>query len=289
MRPRHLTPVTRVALLANEKSGSKRSAEELERLLTENGATVRTFPIGEMEQAATWRPDRFAVAGGDGSIAPVASTAGAAGAPLALIPSGTANDFARGMGISDDPEGACRLAATGTRERTMELGHMDHRPFVNVASAGLAVNAARRALPFKKALGPFAYVVGALDAGVRAAPVECRLERDGERIFEGRAWQVIVSSTGRFGAGSSVREADPSDGQLDVTVIEARSRHRLVRHAYGLRTGRIVEQDGVHHTRALRLELHVPADTAYNVDGEILTHGSARFSAEHAAFRLIVP
>lgn len=281
--------MTRVTLLANERSGAGCSPGDLERLLTRFGGTVEVFPIGEREKAAAAKPDRIVVAGGDGSIAPVAAAAGRAGVPMALIPSGTANDFARGLGIPDDPAEACEIAARGIRERTMELGWMDDRPFVNVASAGLAVTAARNALPFKQALGPAAYVVGALRAGLAADAVECRLEMDGAEVFAGRAWQVIVSSTGRFGAGSSVQEADPSDGHLDVTVIEARARHRLIKHAYGLRTGRVADQGGVGHARGLVLDLTVPDDTSYNVDGEIVTHGSAHFTAEHAAFRLVVP
>lgn len=281
--------MTRVALLANEKSGTGCSPDDLERLLTRFGAAVEVFAIEERETAAAGRPDRIVVAGGDGSIAPAAAAAGAAGVPLALVPSGTANDFARGFGIPGDPTEACEIAARGIRERTMELGWMDGRPFVNVASAGLAVTAARSALPYKRRLGPMAYVVGALRAGVGADPVECRLVVDGDERFAGRAWQVIVSSTGRFGAGSSVQDVDPSDGRLDVTVIEARARRRLIKHAYGLRTGRVADQGGVGHIRGLEIDLTVPDDTSYNVDGEIVAHGSAHFSAEHAAFRLVVP
>ena len=43
---------------------------------------------------------------------------------------------------------------------------MDGRPFVNAANAGLAVAAARSAAPLKKALGPLAYALGAVRAGV---------------------------------------------------------------------------------------------------------------------------
>ena len=57
------------------------------------------------------------MAGGDGSIAPAAAAAGAAGLPLAVIPAGTANDFAHGMKLPLDLDEACRLAVQGTRPR----------------------------------------------------------------------------------------------------------------------------------------------------------------------------
>jgi diacylglycerol kinase family enzyme len=280
--------VTRVALLANEGSGTGCDPGDLERLLTRHGASVTVFPFEDVRQAAATRPDRLAVAGGDGSIAAAAAAAGEVGAALAVIPSGTANDFARGAGLPVDPEEACRLAATGTEERVRELARMDGRPFVNVASAGLAAGAARAAAPHKRRLGVLAYVIGAARAGLTGHAVPSRLRADGHEVFDGPAWQVIVSSSGRFGAGSSVAAADPSDGRLDATVIEAGSRARLVVHAYGLRSGHIASQRGVRHVRGGALELDVPEGTDFNVDGEILTHGPARFTVQADAFRLVV-
>jgi len=280
--------VPRVALLANAGSGTGCDPDDLERLLVRHGATVDVFPIVGLREAVATGPDRLAVAGGDGSIAPAAAAAGEVGAALAVIPSGTANDFARGAGLPSDPDEACRIAAAGTRERVRELARMDGRPFVNVASAGLAARAASLAAPHKQRLGVVAYVLGAARAALTEPAVPCRLSADGREVFDGAAWQVIVSSSGHFGAGSSVAEADPSDGWLDATVIEAGTRARLVLHGWGLRSGRIADQTGVRHFRAEELDLDVPADTGYNVDGEILSRGGARFTVEHEAYRLIV-
>lgn len=278
----------RIALLANEASGSGCQPADLERMLSGHGARVSTFRIEEMHAAGATRPQRIVVAGGDGSLAPVAAVAAEAGAMLAVIPSGTANDFARRFDLPTDTAEACRLAATGTEARSLELARMDGRPFLNVASAGLAAAAAREARSWKQRLGVLAYVIGAARAGIGASPIEARVVADESVFFDGRAWQVIVSSTGRFGAGSSAGPANPSDGQLDVTVIEARSRLRLIKHAYGLRFGEVVDHDGVHHVRGHEIRLEVPDGTGFNVDGEILSRGAASFSAEKDAFALVV-
>src|SRR5215218_11251686 len=105
-----------------------------------HGAEVHTCGCGpeELEAAAAWAPDRIAVAGGDGTIGAVAELAGRLGVPLAVIPMGTANDFARNAELPLEVEAACVLAATGEALRPLELGRLaDDRPFVNVASAGL--------------------------------------------------------------------------------------------------------------------------------------------------------
>lgn len=279
---------TTVALVANEDSGASDPPLCAERLRS-FGAEVKRFALHELDAAVTCGADRIVVAGGDGSIAPVAAAAGRAGIPLAVVPSGTANDFARRLGIPDDLVVACRLAVTGRRLRSLELGWMNRtRPFVNVASAGLPAPAAQRARSWKQRLGPLAYAAGAVAAGVSARPLTCLVRCDGRELLAGEAWQVTVAASGAFGAGAVVDEADPGDGALEVVAIEAGPRLGLVGLAYRLRTGQVTNHPRAFHLRCTDAEVEVPDDTAFNVDGEVVAAGGARFTAERDAFRLVV-
>jgi diacylglycerol kinase family enzyme len=236
-------------------------------------------------------PDRIAVAGGDGTIGPVAEAAGRAGIPLAVIPTGTANDFTRAHGLPGDALEGARLAVTATRTQRLELGRLaDGRPFVNVASAGLASVAARRAEPFKPRLGPLAYAFGAVRAAVTERPLHCVVRMDGREAYADGAWQVIVAVSGAFGGGSGVEEADPSDGVLDVVVIPGGSRLALVHRAWGLRTQTIAQQRPTDHLRGAVVEVELPPGrTEVNVDGEVRDGGLERVTVERAAFELLVP
>jgi diacylglycerol kinase family enzyme len=282
----------RIALIANPGSGSG-DAARVEALLAAAGAAVARFAAGEEDAAGAAGADRIAVAGGDGTIAPAAAVAGATGIPLAVIATGTANDFAAHFGLPGDFESACRLAASGTRTRRVELARAAGRPFVNVASAGLSPAAAAGAAGLKQSLGPLAYPVGAVGAGLSAEPFRCTVLADGEELFAGAAWQASVASSGAFGGGASFR-ADAADGHLDVAVIEHGSRARLVKHAFGLRLGEVEEQSGVRSARAASVELRLEPGTMLNVDGELLTAadldqgGAIRFEAERAGFDLVV-
>ena len=278
----------RVALVANPESGLDTNRAELEQELRRAGAQVLCFDLGQLEQAAACGVDRLVVAGGDGMLGPAVVAARSADVPLALLPTGTANDFARGMGLPLGQLAACRLAVQGERIKGLDLARMDGRPFLNTASVGLSVQAAGRAVPLKKLIGRFAYMLGALRAGFTASPVPCRVLCDGEELFAGKAWQVIVANTGRFGAGSSVAEADPADGLLDATVIPAGSRVRLPSYAYAMRRGRIASSGGARHGRGRRVRLEVPSEEPYNVDGEVVRRGSADFRVERAAARMVV-
>jgi YegS/Rv2252/BmrU family lipid kinase len=249
---------------------------------------VTAFEPDEAEAAAAASPDVIAVAGGDGSLAPAALAASSVEAALAVIPAGTANDFARALEVPDDLDRACELAAAGLSERRLDIGLMGNRPFLNAASAGLPPAAAVRAKGLKGALGPLAYAVGAIRAGITADPLPCEVRCDGRSIFAGDAWQVTVACTGSFGAGSSV-DADPEDGRLDVVVIEAGPRARLVAHAYGLRAGSVERQPDTRDCRCAEAEVEVAEGTLFNVDGEIVEAGPVRFAIKPRAVRVIVP
>lgn len=247
---------------------------------------MRTFGLEERDEAVAWRPQRLVVAGGDGSVGVAAEAAARAGVPLAVVPVGTANDFARALELPLDPTEACRLAVHGEKTRLLELAWIEDRPFVNLASAGLSPVAADKAQGLKRVLGALAYPVGALRAGLGADPVACRVSCDGRPLFEGSAWQVSVAVTGAFGGGAGV-EADPSDGVFDVVVIEAGSRARLVLHAYGLRMQKVESQRGVHKARGRNVEVRTDGQTGFNVDGERVDLDRARFRIRQGAFALV--
>ena len=252
------------------------------------GAQVELFEAGDADRAAAAGAERLVVAGGDGSIAPAAAAGGAAGIPVAVIPVGTANDFARRMALPDELAAACRLAVEGTRLEELELGWMDERPFVNVASAGLPAPAARAARTWKKPLGALGYAAGALVAGATAKAVEASVECEGDAIFQGRAWQVTVAASGAFGGGSHI-EADPHDGALEVVTVAAGPRPGLAALAYRLRSGDLRRHRRARQRRCASVTVRVPGGTEWNVDGELVAAGSASFRGQAGAFRLVVP
>jgi diacylglycerol kinase family enzyme len=268
----------RIALVVNRAARGRPDAEMLAAAM--RPAEVAVVEVGaasgEIEALA---PDRIAVAGGDGTIAPVAEIAGRLGVPLAVIPAGTANDFARTNGLPLDVSEAAELAARGSRTRALELGRLaDGAPFVNVASAGLATVAARRAQPLKPRLGSLAYVAGAIRASTAPA-LRTRVKVDGAEVFDGRAWQVIVACTGAFGGGAGVG-ADPADGELDVVVLDG----SRLKQAIGLRRRTI----GPHHRGAV-VEIELPPGTDVNADGELRTGGLERVTARAGAYSLVIP
>ena len=287
-------PVVRLGLVANTQSGAADRASEIAELLREAGAEVESIPLqdfcdgpdsvdSERLEAVAVRVaselDRIVVAGGDGSLGPGSLLALRAGLPVAVIPIGTANSFARWMEIPLDADDAVALAIDPDAQlRRAEVASADGRPFVNVAATGLSVLAAHRARPLKKLLGPLAYAVGAARAATTGRPLRTTVISDGREVWSGDAWQVLVAATGAFGGDSSTGGVDTNDEALDVAIVPAGPRLRLLARALSMRQGRLVHDDEVVHERGRDIRLTVGGDPEFNVDGEVLDLAESQFT-----------
>jgi diacylglycerol kinase (ATP) len=283
-----VTPM-RIALVANARSGAEDRVDAVCDVLRGAGAEVEVVEVERAEHLARAPgASRVVVAGGDGSIGGAAALASRTGVPLAVVPTGTANDFARWLDLPLDVEEAARIAADpASATRTVELARTgDGRPFVNAATAGLSVLAAKRARPLKPRLGRLAYAVGALRAAATGRPLHVTVRCDGRTCFVGDAWQVVVAATGAFGGGSGTGGVDPHDHRLDVAIVEAGSRVKLARRAWAMRSRRLVDDPGVRHLRAATVE--VDGATRFNVDGEVLSVAPARFEVA-GSFEVVAP
>lgn len=88
--------------------------------------------------------DALAAAGGDGTQATVAGIAAEHGLPFACIPAGTRNHFALDLGVDrDDVIGALDAFVNG-KERIIDLGYLNGKPFVNNVSVGIYAEAVQR-------------------------------------------------------------------------------------------------------------------------------------------------
>jgi YegS/Rv2252/BmrU family lipid kinase len=177
--------------------------------------------------------DVLVVFGGDGTVHEVANGLPLAGDdPLvALLPGGTGNDLARAIGIPPDPVAAAAELA-GARPRALDLLECGTRRAANGVNAGFAAAATDTlSRPLKKTLGPAAYVVGGIRAGVRPPTWPTRVEVDG-RVVSGDALAVVVGNGGSFGGGRwLIPDADVGDGLLDVLFVPAgASKAKLARH-----------------------------------------------------------
>ena len=235
------------------------------------------------------RVDLIIVGGGDGTVSAALPGLLEAGVPLGLLPLGTANNLARTLGIPTRLDKAADLIAAG-RTRRIDVGRVNDRPFLTVASLGLSVRITEELTArTKKRWGPLAYAVTALrslrDPGDLHAEIEC----DGTVLRE-RAVQIVVGNGRYYGSGLAVAEdASIDDGRLDLYVIRPQPRWRMLLLAPALRAGRQGKRRDVvaHVARQVRITTRSPEEI--DVDGEIGTATPALFTVMEGALEVFAP
>jgi len=182
--------------------------------------------MGKLVKAAVAKAPMVIIGGGDGTLSETVDDFLGTGTVFAILPLGTANSFARTMGIPLDLPGAVEVIAHG-RPLAIDLGCIDGDHFLNNAAIGLAPVVAE-SVPhgLKRTFGRLGYL---LWAGWSAASFNAfRLKiQVGKRIYRLWATEVRIAN-GRFHGGVELIEnADVESGQIIVQVVRGRSLVRL--------------------------------------------------------------
>jgi YegS/Rv2252/BmrU family lipid kinase len=231
--------------------------------------------------------------GGDGSVSTVVDLFAGTDAVLGLLPLGTANDFARTLGIPFELGEACRTIAGG-RVVDVDLGLAGDNYYVNVASVGLGSEVTEALSPrLKRAAGALAYPIAATKAYARHEPFSVRLEfpeGDYAPVALDRVVQVAVGNGRFYGGGMIVAPGSGiDDGSLDVYAIEDTGTRRLASLALGMRTGEFIEDQSVHHYRTGAVRVATEPEREINLDGEVVSRTPKTFTAARNALKVIVP
>lgn len=187
---------------------------------------VMVRPSGPDEAIAAVRTrdpsvDAILVGGGDGSVSSILAPLLESGLPLGVLPLGTANDFARSIGIPD-LESAFAAIASGM-VRAVDIGEANGRLFLNTIAVGLPAAAARDlTADLKKRLGMFAAaaVIPKILHRGRAFSVEISDDAGTVKVENCIA---VLAGAGRYAGGFPVAYDDLEDGRLHLVAARARS------------------------------------------------------------------
>lgn len=229
------------------------------------------------------------MAGGDGTLNAAAPGLIEAGRPLGVLPTGTANDLARTLGLPTDLDEAIRVVANG-RPRRIDLGQVNDIPFFNVASIGLSVDLAQALThDLKQRFGRLSYAVAAAKTLGRAKPFRASIITDDRkrRVF---TLQIAVGNGRYYGGGNRVDEnAEIDDGKLDLYSLEATRAWKAVFMLKALRYGQHGSWKEIRSLRDEGFEVRTRRPRPVNADGEIVTETPARFKILPGALEVMTP
>jgi len=164
--------------------------------------------------------DLIVIGGGDGTISKALPQLLKLNKPFAALPLGTANDFARTIGLPPDPLEAAEVALSG-REHRIDVGLVNDWPYLNVASVGVASKVAQmQSKELKRRWRVFAYAIGLVRAVRDLQPFFIDLDIDGKSAWSGAVYQVSVGNGRYHGGGLTVAEdAAIDDSKLDLYLV----------------------------------------------------------------------
>lgn len=227
--------------------------------------------------------------GGDGTLREVAQALLDTGvdASLALLPLGTANDFAQAAGIPLEPFNA--LALLERPAVLVDVGEMNGEPFINMATGGFGSKVtASTSEELKKVLGGGAYLLTGLS---RFSEIRSAWGRFAGPDFtwEGDFLALGIGNGRQSGGGQELcPQALVDDGLLDLCIVPAPA--DTVGTLGTLLSGGLLGIDSVSvNARLPWLEIEAPEQIDINLDGEPAAAKRMRFSVRPRALRLHLP
>jgi diacylglycerol kinase (ATP) len=213
-------------------------------------------------------------AGGDGTINEVvnglveALDSGWTGR-LGVIPLGTGNDFAGGLGLPEEAGAALEVAVSGA-PRAVDVASVNGRHFVNVSTGGFGVTSSEGvAEDAKRLLGPWAYLVTGVRMFVDLTASWARFTMPDGAAYEGEVLLYAVGNGKRTGGGNRVTpRALLDDGQLDVLIVPAMPRIDFLALLPDLRSGNHLDRSSVRYFRTPSLVVESEVTLSVNADGE---------------------
>ncbi|WP_195498944.1 diacylglycerol/lipid kinase family protein [Alistipes timonensis] len=211
--------------------------------------------------------DLMVVAGGDGTVNYVVNAMKRKGLdiPLGVIPSGTANDFARALGMSREPLEAARQIASGGVDR-VDVGCVNGLWFVNIFSFGIFTTTSQRTPDKRKhRIGKLAYIIEGVKEfrSMHAVPLE--IEADGER-FDLRSLMVLIFNGETAGGFHLARRSSIKDGLFDCILLEKKNFFRstlaMCRYLAG------GQPKIVRHLQARTIDIRSTVNEPTDVDGQ---------------------
>ena len=242
-------------------------------------------------KAARSGAEALGMAGGDGSLAAVASVSLEHDVPFVCVPFGTRNHFARDLGIDrDDPIGA--LAAFRGRERRVDVGAVDERLFLNNVSLGLYasfVNDPRRKT--RNRLMAFLRMAPAA-LGRTRRPLDLSFDVEGRHEHHAALVLLVANNDYRLESMAELGERTRLDeGLLHAYVIEAVSRRALLALLLRAAVGNVEEAEGLVELSARRLTVESSHRRIHAaIDGEpVVLENPLEFEIKPGALRVLVP
>jgi YegS/Rv2252/BmrU family lipid kinase len=284
-------------LLVNPSAGGGRARKllrEVEDAFRIRGMSYRLVLTEGLEHgraealAAADAGETPVVMSGDGLIGQIGGVLAGRDIPLGILPGGRGNDLARVLGIPGEIAGAVDVIAA-RNVRAIDVGELDDRRFLGIASCGFDSDANRIANETKWVRGNLVYLYAALRALYAWKPATFTLHIDGSRK-QVTGYTVAAANSKAYGGGMyAAPDAELDDGLLDVGATGNVGKLRFLRGLAKIFEGEHRELLEVQTWRGVEVRIEADRPFAVYADGDHLADLPVTVRLLPRALRVIVP
>ena len=230
--------------------------------------------VEALDNAASRRSvDVVLAGGGDGTISAAAARLMGKKKALAILPAGTMNLFARGLGIPQSLDAALKSFADG-EIIAVDMATANCRPFVHQFSIGMQARMVqlRQGMEFGSRLGKISASAKAAWATINNPPAMKVTLTVGKAEIVTRITGIGVTNN-LFGEGHLPYADNPAGGVLGIYVTVARQRRELAKFLFDVARGKWRDNEHVeiHQAERATLKIHSPVKKFRAViDGELV-------------------
>ena len=210
------------------------------------------------------------IAGGDGTVDTIVNymKQKKINLPIAILPVGTANDFAKFIGMTEDIEKACKNILSST-PKSMDIGKINDKYFINVASTGLFTDVSQKTdVNLKNTIGKLAYYIKGIEQLPSFRKINIKVDSKEEK-FHGDMYLMLVFNGQTAGSFNLAYKAEIDDGLLDVIIIKAVPLKDLIPLFIKIMRGEHLEgQNSIVYFKSNKIKIECDENIVTDIDGE---------------------
>lgn len=235
--------------------------------------------------------DAFIVSGGDGTINIVVNCLmkyGLNHIPIAIIPSGTANDFATFLKLPKEPEEVCKIIGKNNIVE-VDVGKCNEKYFINVCAGGLFANISETIdKNLKEALGKIGYYISAIQEVHNFKHFKLKITNSNEVIEDLFDLFLVLNSSGTGSIKKLSPEASISDGLFDFIGFKNVGISNIAGFALKFIKGEYLEHEKVVFFRDNKIIVESEDEIYSDVDGEKADKLPITIQNIHKAIKIFV-
>lgn len=234
---------------------------------------------------------RIYAVGGDGTLNEVLNGMAESKSSLAVIPSGSGNDFIKSITNDLDIKTILERTIEG-REENIDIARVNNKYFINITSIGFDGKVAYNANKFKKIWcipERFCYFIGIATTLLEHSSNLVKVSI-GKEIFDIEILLIVAANGKYYGGGiMPAPQAKIDDGELDICIIEKKGLFEIIKFLPRFIKGKHGNIDGVSFLKTTKIKIKSEKDIALNIDGDVSMTKEVNLEIIPKGLKMIIP